>query len=330
MTNTKPHIFAGFWRRLFAWLKDAILLSVVCGGAGWLAIDTVSTWGSNGRCVGLVAGILYFGILSSGLGGGRTLAMRMLGLKVVTVNGKPLGLAASLLRAIVLIVPLILNGWVFPSLAIPGLDPTLVTTILQVLIITLVFGVTAAQAILMLFAGLARRLVHDLASGAVVVRAETRDFTLATTRIANIAALVVVLAALAASLALPSLMHTQAAQKLIAETAPQRAVQDAVNALPEIVETGVSDNSTTFYDASGQKTTRTLIVTARPRTWPADPARELARIGATTVKAYRFAPGQRLQVKIIYGFDMGFGSYNNAQSSPFSTACTTAEVKCLK
>ncbi len=330
MTDSKSHPFAGFWRRLGAWIIDCILLSLVCGGGGFAAMSVVAGWGSNGRVVGLVAGILYFGILSSGLGGGRTLAMRMLGLKVVTVTGKPLGLPASLLRAVILVAPMLFNGWMFPPVAIAGLDPDVVMMILQIVLITIVFGVGGAQIVLMLFGGPARRLVHDLVSGAVVVNAETTSFDLPKAKVAGFAATLLILAVFGGSLALPALMHSKPVQHLITDLGPQTKVQTAVDALPEVAATEVMNNTTTFYGTSGQSTTRTLIVTARLRSWPADPNAEMARIGAVAVKAYPFAPGQQLQIKIVYGFDMGFGTYNRSQFAPYSVTCTTADVNCLK
>lgn len=330
MTDTKSHAFAGFWRRLGAWIIDCILLSLVCSGGGFAAISVVAGWGSNARVVGLIAGVLYFGILSSGLGGGRTLAMRMLGLKVVTVNGKPLGLPTSLLRAIILVAPVIFNGWMFPPVAIAGIDPTVVLAVMTTVLITIVFGIGGAQVVLMLFGGPARRLVHDLATGAVVVNAETTTFDLPKAKAAGIAATFIILAALVISLPLPGVIHLKPVQNLIAELGPQTKVQTAVNALPEVAATEVTNNTTTFFGTSGQSTTHTLVVTARLHTWPADPNAELARIGAVAVKAYRFAPGQQLQVKIVYGFEMGFGAYNRSQYAPYSVTCTTADVKCLK
>ena len=52
-------------------------------------------------------------------------------------------------------------------------------------------------------------------------------------------------------------------------------------------------------------------MTARVRRWPADVNQTLARIGAATVKTYVFAPGQRLAVRVAYGFDLGLANYTN-------------------
>jgi hypothetical protein len=40
--------------------------------------------------------------------------------------------------------------------------------------------------------------------------------------------------------------------------------------------------------------------------------------------------GRPTPAGIVYGFDLGFASYNTGQSSLFSTPCTTADVKCLE
>jgi uncharacterized RDD family membrane protein YckC len=323
MAMEKTAIWSGFWARLVAWIADIIVLGVICYGIGMMGIDYFATLGSTGRVFGLVLGIVYFGITASGPGGGRSLGMRALGLKVVRLDGRPLGLPAAFGRAGLLVAPLMLNGWYF------NVQNAALSHIIGVVALTAVFGICLAQIYLLLFNGPTRRLVHDLVFGSVVVRADAQGFEVPKGRAHSIVASVLILIVFGLSLAAPTILRSSM-PRLQTMVGPLQRVQGAVNALPDIRETSVLDNTTWTSGPSGPPTTtHTLVVTARVRHWPADPYRTLARIGAASVKAYTFAPGQRLMVKIVYGFDLGFAAYNNAQWSTFSTQCTTPDVKCL-
>ena len=323
MAKEKSTVWSGFWARLFAWVVDTIALALVCYLVGWLAIDQVTSWGSNGRAFGLALGVVYFTITASGLAGGRSIGMRMLGLRVSGLNGRPLGLPAAFGRAILLVGPMMLNGWNF------SVENATLGDVLGVVAITAVFGVSLAQIYLMLFNRPTRRLVHDLAFGAVVVRADAKDFVVPPARVHLIVASVIILAAFSLALAAPAMLQAWM-PGLREAVSPAQKVVDAVSSLPEISEASAADNTTTVTVGAGPpRVTRTLEVTARVRKWPANVNLELARVGSTAVKAYHFAPGQRLSVRIVYGFDLGFASYSNAQYSEVSTQCATADVKCV-
>ena len=87
----RPLVTAGFGIRTLAYLVDAFLLSFVGGAFPYLVISTnpsappanagqqvtASTSGS------VVVSLIYFVLFWSSFGGGRTLGMRLLGLRVV-------------------------------------------------------------------------------------------------------------------------------------------------------------------------------------------------------------------------------------------------------
>ena len=323
MATDKTAVWSGFWPRLIAYIADTIILGAVCYAVGMLALDYFSSLGSGGRAFGLVLGTLYFGLTGSAVFGGRSIGMRLLGLKVVGVNGRPLGLPAAFGRALLLVAPLMLNGWFFPVT-----DPVLIKLI-SVIAVTAVFGVCLAQLYLLLFNWPTRRLVHDLVFGAVVVRADATAVVIPKGRVQATVAAVLVVAAFGLGLGGAFLLKT-ALPKLAAEMGPLQRVQAAVTALPEVREIRIVDNTaTTFGHGGASTTTRTLVVTARLSRRPADADRERARIGSTVVKAYAFAPGQRLNVQITYGFDLGYASYTTGQGGFVSTQCATPDVTCL-
>ena len=101
----QPLVSAGFWIRTIAYLVDAILLSFVGGAFPYLVISsnysqsvnsgqqvTTSTGGS------VIVSLIYFLFFWSSIGGGRTLGMRLLGLKVVREDMEPLGMGTAFAR----------------------------------------------------------------------------------------------------------------------------------------------------------------------------------------------------------------------------------------
>lgn len=324
MDTDAPAVWPGIWARLGAWLIDLVTVGAVCFGLGWLTMDYVSTLGSKGRLIGLAVGVAYFGVTASGLGGGQSLGMRLLGLKVLSVSGRPLGLAAALGRAALLVTPVILNGWMF---AVPE---TQWAYVLGVLIISAVVGLVLAQIYLLIFNRPTRRLVHDLVFGAVMVRVAVKGFDVPPgRRHAGVAAGIVV-ATVAGLLAL-SLVLGREMPSLGAATANLTPVIRAVNAVPGVSGAEVQDNTTTFYPTGGTSTVhRNLLVSGRVGVWPEEPDEVIAQIGAATVGVYAFAPDQGLSVTLLRGFDLGFASYSNGKTRVYSTSCAAADVTCLK
>lgn len=91
----QPVDTAGFGIRTLAYLIDAFLLSFVGGAFPYLVIANYYTSGggpNQGQQVttstggSVLVSLVYFLIFWSHLGGGRTLGMRLLGLRVVQVN----------------------------------------------------------------------------------------------------------------------------------------------------------------------------------------------------------------------------------------------------
>lgn len=302
--------WAGFWRRVLAFVIDGLLLGVAGYAAGSLFHDTLSAMDGPTRLIGLGAGLLYFGILSSGVGGSRTLGMRLMGLKVVAVGGRPLSLPASLWRALVLQAPLMLNG------TFVQIDDPVWAYIYSVVATVLVFGVTLAQIILLLFNLPSRRLAHDLLSGSAVVRTTATDVPGVTSRRATWAAVIVVLLVLAADLGLTFSGVDLTPKSLDPLLAPQAAVA----ALPGVMSASVQDSTTTVWSGGKSEITRTLVVTARVPAWPRDEPAAVRRIGEAVTGSYRLAPGQGIRVVLNNGYDIGITQAWRSSSTPYEPA----------
>jgi uncharacterized RDD family membrane protein YckC len=96
---------AGFFIRTLAYLVDAFLLSLVGGAFPYLVITNATTQQvGNGQQVTTSAGgsvlvsLIYFVIFWSHLGGGRTLGMRLLGLRVIAEDGSQIGVVNAFVR----------------------------------------------------------------------------------------------------------------------------------------------------------------------------------------------------------------------------------------
>ncbi len=103
---------AGFWIRLIAAGADSIVAFIIAALGGFvtalLPIDRVLQ-----ILLGYVPVALYFALLWSDEGGGRTLGMRFLGLRVVRPDGRPLSLNRAFVRfgALLLTVVIPLLMW---------------------------------------------------------------------------------------------------------------------------------------------------------------------------------------------------------------------------
>jgi uncharacterized RDD family membrane protein YckC len=95
---------AGFFVRTWAYLIDAFLLSLVGGAFPFLVITSTNEQIVNGQRVTTGAGgsvlvsLIYFVIFWSHLGGGRTLGMRLLKLRVIGEDGSQIGVVRAAIR----------------------------------------------------------------------------------------------------------------------------------------------------------------------------------------------------------------------------------------
>jgi len=103
----QPVQTAGFGARTLAYIVDAVILSF-CGGAFPFLVVTNSSGGAAANAGqqatasasgSVVVSLIYFVIFWSSLGGGRTLGMRLLGLKVVREDTlAPPGVVTAIIR----------------------------------------------------------------------------------------------------------------------------------------------------------------------------------------------------------------------------------------
>ena len=107
MANTLPVVVPpmgekiGFLTRTLAFIVDAILLGVVNG-----LLTSVLFGGDIGRGQGLgtILGLAYYVYFWSSAGGGQTLGMKALGVRVVKTDGSALTVTGAIIRYIGLLI----------------------------------------------------------------------------------------------------------------------------------------------------------------------------------------------------------------------------------
>ena len=160
---------AGFWIRLGSDLIDAVVL----GAIGWFLASVFRApllqLGERGVLLGIPISLLYTGILQSEIGKGQTLAKRLLGLRVLRLDGRYLSLDRSLVRWS------IMGFMCYGGSAAYTLG--FATTVFQAQ--TIASAISGMQLALILgcvflvpFHPLKRGL-HDLLAGSIVIRAGT-------------------------------------------------------------------------------------------------------------------------------------------------------------
>ena len=92
----------GFWARVLALVVDGIVMGIAGIILGLFFGDQFVQMGRWGRLVGFGITLLYFGILNSHIGKGKTLGKRLMQIRVTGVDGRHITLARSLARIAIL------------------------------------------------------------------------------------------------------------------------------------------------------------------------------------------------------------------------------------
>ncbi|MGO9086421.1 MAG: RDD family protein [Candidatus Sulfotelmatobacter sp.] len=152
--SEKPPLrsYAGFWRRLLAFVIDWVLISIPCYLLGFAFYDLFSDSNLLAALVGFIMALFYFAILGSSVGEGQTVGHRLTGIEVLNADGRYLSQGESALRYSILLVPILFSGVTLPSYVAWPL-----------------YWAGTAIVYLYIFNSKTRRSLHDLATGAFVV-----------------------------------------------------------------------------------------------------------------------------------------------------------------
>ncbi|OGO29033.1 MAG: hypothetical protein A2136_09140 [Chloroflexi bacterium RBG_16_54_11] len=148
------------WRRLFAWLVDVLIIGIIGILIGAVFGSYLRSIGPYGRLIGLIVVICYFGIQNSKIGHGQTLGKKLLKIAVRDKNDQYISFGRSVVRILIIYVPVLVNGW-----SLPIFQNRFSSWLLSVLL----FGLGGAILYTMVFNRITRQGLHDLLLGTYVV-----------------------------------------------------------------------------------------------------------------------------------------------------------------
>lgn len=205
---TEPPKFAGVWQRVNAQAIDAAILAV----PGLLVSAAIAARFPGLRdaepAILFTLALLYYAVLDSRIGGGRTFGKLWIGIRVVGRDGTPVSLARAALRFLVLTLPDFFG--LGALLACHPDSPDILPQLGSVATGMAVVGSQAAGLYLFLCNRRTGQALHDLAADSFVVRGQQTgalgDKTLPTRHVAVVTLL------LALSMAAPAVAIRLTAQ----------------------------------------------------------------------------------------------------------------------
>jgi uncharacterized RDD family membrane protein YckC len=302
--------FAGFWRRVAAFLVDALVLGLIGYALGLMFYGSLVQLGPWGRLIGFAVALVYFVPQECGRARGQSLGKRLLRIRVVDGVGAPLSLSRGAARFAVFGVPYFLSGAALPMGA-----ATLASGFPLALV---ALGGVLALAYLLVFNRRTRQSLHDLATGAFVVRAvDAARAPPAAERIwrGHLAIVgVLFLAAGTLPLLLPQLMRAPMFAQL-------QSLYLRLAAEPEVRSVNVFESTTRRYGSNGSSHQRVLLIRADIDGPVADGLPLATRLAGIALASYPEADVQDLiSVRLAHGFDIGIASSWDANEIVYTPA----------
>ncbi len=153
------HDIAGFGRRFFAFLVDAILLILVSFIIFFCIDDYFYQHPAVFTVLGFVLVLIYFGIMDSHITDGKTFGKSMLGVRVVHTDNQHLSLFASFVRSFIFLVPICLSSFYY---WIDDFDT-------KIWLIAFFSALASSMCYLFIFNRHSKQSVHDLAVRSIVI-----------------------------------------------------------------------------------------------------------------------------------------------------------------
>lgn len=167
--DTQPYI-AGFWRRSFAFIIDALLIGAFCNIISSLLGKFPYEYPILITLIGYLFVILYFTYCNSVNNNGQTIGKIIQSIKVIKLDQQYLSLSASFLRSAILYAPFCLMS--FTLLFHPVLN-SIFTILLGSLLISILY--------LYIFNRKNRRSIHDYLAHTIVIKNGVEPKTISTT-----------------------------------------------------------------------------------------------------------------------------------------------------
>ena len=303
--------FAGFWRRLGAWVLDFLALGLVGWVFGLLIANALTAMGPWGRVFGFLVACQYFAFFDSHWGQGQSLGKRIMGIRVLSSSGQLLTPWQAGLRFVPVGLPWFLNGAAFP--------PSLLSSWLIYPLTALILGLALSQLYLAVFNRPSRQLVHDVWLSTVVVPAVQREAP-RSQPLTKLSLSMCALLCVASGLAPWGIQRWASLQG--ADLAAIQPVQEAVMAQPGVThaQVGIGEGFTQSSQTE-RRQWRYLSVKAASRTPDVGTPARLQAIAQAALQA--FPEGQQkdvLNVRLCHGYDIGIATSEHCEQRNASPA----------
>lgn len=298
-------VFGGLWRRSFAFVLDALLLSALGYALGYLFFDPLASLGGWGRLLGFGITLAYFVPLNSSVGGGRTLGKRAMRIRVVDSSGRHVSISRSALRFSILAVPFFLSGVVDQSSRWPGLDSVLSLAL---------FGFGGALLYLYVFNRRTRQSLHDLAADTFVVRSDSSALVESSIWRPHLAIALGVLVVIgAAGFDLTTFVTSRG------DFPEMLAAQQAILSTGKVHEASIMAGKAWNGSGEGNGVSRFVSVQAVWKDEPDDYAAAASEVASIVMREFPAATEMdSIRVAIARGFDLGIARGSKGQMFQYS------------
>lgn len=307
----RPPAFAGFWRRLAAWVLDVFALGLVGWVLGLVLANALAAMGPWGRVFGFLVASQYFAVLDSHWGQGQSLGKRLMGIRVLSSSGQFLTPWQAGLRFVPVGLPWFFNGAAFA--------PSLLSSWLIYPLTAVILGLALSQLYLSVFNRPSRQLIHDVWLSTVVVPAGQRQVVQAAA-LSRMSLSVCALLCVASGFAPWAIQRW--AQLQGADLNALAPVQDAVMAVPGVLhaQVGIGEGWTQTNQSERRNWTY-LSVKAGSRTPDIQSPVRLQAMARAALQAY--PSGQQrdvLSVRLCHGYDIGIATKESCEQRNASPA----------
>lgn len=295
-------LMCGFWRRIGALLIDSIILGVFGLVLGLFFEETFVEIGGFGRLIGFSVALIYFGLMNSSVASGQTIGKKILKIRVVNSDNKPINLIKSLGRYSVIGVPFFLNGAQFKMQEMPLFALYIIGIV--------VFGGMLSTVYLYVFNRVTRQSLHDLVFSTYVVNIGIGNSSFG--KVWTPHKVIVALLFIAPVITIfftSNLMQQKPFVDLL-------KVQEALGTNPIVNNVGVMNGVNIFSSLSSgtKKTTyiRATVLLGKDQISNSKLAREFA---VSLAKVFPEAYDKDvIGITLVYGYDIGiFSRWNNYQ-----------------
>ncbi|ROR98693.1 RDD family protein [Sinobacterium caligoides] len=311
MVGRKPWL-ASLGRRVIAFSIDLLLL---CIFGFFLSLAYEASFvqlGARGVLIGMVAALLYFGILNSRVSDGQTLGKKLTRIKVVDRNGKSIDLLRSFVRYCIFAIPLSLLG-------VDILSEQLMRYIHYPLTV-IVIGSVVATVYLLLFNYITKQSLHDLVVRTLVVNSAAPCESVRPMWRAHLSVTVLIFMMATVMPRFIDLPMSQDHSIGLAET--ERLLREEHSVISAKVTQGESTLYRSVRPVDALKRVEVSAMLAENIISDTELARKLAM---STLKAYQKAKdSDEIVVRLNYGFAIGIWSRWSRKSYRFQTADLSA------